>query len=53
MANVLIVSHTKSFMMSSLESQLEAQMHQVFHAVDTPNDIGKIKEEICLILLNA
>ena len=53
MANVLIVSHTKSFMMSSLVSQLEAQSHKVHHAAGTPNDIGKIKEEICLILLNA
>lgn len=53
MANILIVSHTKSFIMSSLASQLELQKHSVFHADDTPNEIGKIKQEIHLILLNA
>ena len=53
MANVLIVSHTKSFMMSSLVSQLEMKKHKVFYAIDTPNAIGNIKEEICLVLLNA
>ena len=53
MANVLIVSHTKTFMMSSLASQLEMQKHTVFQALDTPSDIGKVKEEICLLLLNA
>ena len=53
MANVLIVSHTKTFMMSSLASQLEMQKYKVFQALDTPSDIGKVKEEICLLLLNA
>lgn len=53
MANILIVSHTKSFIMSSLATQLELQKHRVFHAEDTPNEIGKIKEEIHLAVLNA
>lgn len=53
MANILIVSHTKSFIMSSLATQLELQKHHVFHAEDTPNEIGKIKEEIHLAVLNA
>ncbi len=53
MANVLIVSHTKSFIVSSLASQLELLGHHVFHAQDSPSEIGKVKEEIHLLLLNA
>lgn len=53
MANVLIVSHTKSFIVSSLSSQLELLGHNVFSAQDSPNEIGKVKEDIHLLLLNA
>lgn len=53
MANILIVSHTKSFILSSLASQLEAQRYRVFHVEDNPNEMGKIKDEIHLIILNA
>jgi len=52
-ANVLIVSHIKSFIVSSLASQLELRKYKVLHAEDSPNEIGKIKEEIHLLLLNA
>lgn len=53
MANVLIVSHTKSFIVSSLGAQMELLSHNVFHAEDSPNDIEKVREEIHLLLLNA
>lgn len=53
MTNVLFVAHTKSFLMSSLATQMEEQGKQVYQTTDRPSDIGRIKEEISLILLNA
>ena len=53
MTRVLIVSHNKTFMMSSLASQLEMQGHAVFQAVDTPNEIQQVKGNLCLIIINA
>lgn len=53
MTKVLFVSHTKSFIFSSLASQLEEQGHRIFQVDDNPDTIDRIKEEIHLIFLNA
>ena len=51
MANVLLVSESKSFMVASLTQQLEEVGHNVIQTINNPNEIGKIKDEIQLVLL--
>ncbi|MBE5882365.1 MAG: response regulator [Lachnospiraceae bacterium] len=53
MTNVLFISHTKGFILSSLASQLEAQGHNIKHVSDRPSEIDQAKKDIHLILLNA
>jgi len=53
MANIVVVSEAKSFMVTSLISQLEEQEHKVFHTNYSPNEIGKIKSEVQLMLIYA
>lgn len=53
MANILLVSENKSFIVSSLVHQLEEQQHQIMQAGNNPSEIEKIKEEIQAILIYA
>ena len=53
MANIVIVSESKSFMVTSLISQLEEQGHKVTHTSYSLSEIVKIKNEIKLMLIYA
>ena len=53
MANIVVVSEAKSFMVTSLISQLEEQEHKVIHTNYSPSEIGKIKSEVQLMLIYA
>lgn len=53
MANIVILSESKSFMVTSLISQLEEQEHKVIHSNYSPSEIGKIKSEVQLMLIYA
>lgn len=53
MANIVVVSESKSFMVTSLIAQLEEQEHSVIHTNYSPNEIGKIKKEVQLMLIYA
>lgn len=53
MANIVILSESKSFMVTSLISQLEEQEHKVIHSNYNPSEIGKIKSEVQLMLIYA
>lgn len=53
MANIVVVSESKSFMVTSLISQLEEQGHDVINTNYSPNEIGKIKKEVQLMLIYA
>lgn len=53
MASVLFISHTKSFILSSLASQLEGLGHRITHVSDRPSEIDQAKKDVHLILLNA
>ncbi len=51
--NILIVSHAKSFILSSLSSQLESMGYCIYETRDNPNEIDQIKRQIHLLLINA
>jgi len=51
MATILFVSDVKSFIVSSLVSQLEERGHKIIETSNDPSEIGKIKEDIHAILL--
>ena len=53
MANILLVSEINSFLLSSLITQLEEDHHTVYQTPNEPNEIGKYKEGLDLILLYA
>ena len=53
MANIVVVSESKSFMVTSLIGQLEEQEHKVIHTNYSPSEIGKIKSEVQLMLIYA
>lgn len=53
MANVLLVSATNSFIMSSLTDQLEERKHHILQAGGNPGEIGKIEEELQAIMIYA
>lgn len=53
MANIVVVSESKSFMVTSLIGQLEEQEHSVIHTNYSPSEIGKIKSEVQLMLIYA
>ncbi len=53
MANILVVSESKSFMVTSLIKQLEEQEHMVVHTSYNPSDISRMKEKIQLLLIYA
>lgn len=53
MDNILLVSEKMGFLVSSLKSQLEERECHVIQAESDPNELGKIKEEIRLILIYA
>lgn len=53
MANVLLVSEVKSFIVSSIMNQLEELEHKVIQTSNNPSDIGKIRDELQLILIFA
>ena len=46
MANILLISENKSFIIASLIDQLEGKQHKVLQAYNNPSEIGKLKEEI-------
>lgn len=52
MANILLVSETKNFIIASLENQLESQMHQIMQ-MNVFEQIEDAKEEIHLFLIYA
>ncbi len=51
MAKILLVSETTSFIVTSLKKQLEDMEHEVFLTTNSPSEIGKIKEELQLVIL--
>lgn len=51
MANILLVSESKSFIVSSLMNQLEEQEHNVIQTTNDPSEIGKIKDDLQLVLI--
>ena len=51
MSNILLVSVSKSFMISSLAKQLEEQGHKIIFTQNDPSDISKIKEEVQMVLI--
>ena len=51
MANILLVSESKSFIISSVIEQLEGHRHKLFQPGNNPSEIGKIKEELNGILM--
>lgn len=51
MANVLLVSKTKSFIVNSLMQQLEELDHKVIQTGDSPSEMERVKEELQLILI--
>lgn len=53
MENILLVSEKMGFLVSSLKSQLEEKGCHVISVENDPNELGKIKEEIQLILIYA
>lgn len=53
MANIVVLSESKSFMVTSLISQLEEHEHKVIHSNYNPSEIGKIKSEVQLMLIYA
>lgn len=53
MTTILLVSHVKSFIITSLVTQLENHGHKVLISGDSPSEIGEIREDIHLMLLYA
>ena len=51
MANILLVSESKSFIISSVIEQLEGHRHKLLQPGNNPSEIGKIKEELNGILM--
>ena len=51
MSNVLLVTDSKSFMISSLSKQLEEKKHNVIVSSSNPSEISKIKEELQMVLI--
>ena len=51
MSNILLVTDSKSFMISSLAKQLEEQGHKIIFTQNDPSDISKIKEEVQMVLI--
>ncbi len=51
MSNILLVTDSKSFMISSLAKQLEEQGHKIIFSQNDPSDISKIKEELQIVLI--
>ena len=53
MENILLVSEKMGFLVSSLKSQLEERGCLVMQVECDPNELGKIKDEIQLIMIYA
>lgn len=53
MANILLVSNTKNFIVSSFISQLEEMEHRVIHASSSMSEMGSINVDIDLMLIFA
>ncbi len=51
MANIVVLSESKSFMVASLISQLEEQGYQVMHVGYSLSEIWQIKQDIQLMLI--
>ena len=52
MANILLISENKSFIIASLIDQLEGKQHKVLQSYNNPSEIGKLKEEINTIIIS-
>lgn len=53
MANILLISETESFIVSSLVKQMEELKYQVIQTGASPDEIGRIKDKIQGVLLYA
>lgn len=53
MANILVVSTAKSFILTSLENQLKEQEYQIMQAGNDPSEIERIKEKMQAVLIYA
>lgn len=53
MANILVVSTAKSFILTSLENQLKEQTHEIMQVGNEPSEIERIKEKIQAVLIYA
>lgn len=53
MANILVVSTAKSFIMTSLVNQLKEQDYQILQSGNEPSEVEKMKEEIQAVLIYA
>lgn len=51
MANILLVSEAKSFILTSLVRQLEEQWYTVIQVGNNTNEVQKVKEEIQAVLI--
>ena len=52
MANILLISDNKSFIISSLSRQLEEKGHKVLQSYNNPSDIDRMNEEINAIMIS-
>lgn len=53
MANIVVVSEAKSFIVTSLMGQLEEREHSVIYTNYSPSEMGKINKEVELMLIYA